>query len=126
LLEGDGWRGRAQQIELLRHKVKDLQALNSSWGAGGDPNMNKSGSQYHKKKETLGESAATRRKELEDVKSQNTDLSKELNKAKEKSKGQNSRNKNLEEEVRQVKCDYELNKKLLLEKSENDNKYINA
>lgn len=89
--------------------------------------MNKSNSQYYtKKKEPLGESAASRRREMDEIKMENGAVRKELETYKEKMRGHISRNKILDSELKNVKMDYEMNKQLLLEKSENDNKYIGA
>jgi hypothetical protein len=79
-----------------------------------------------KKTETVKESADARRKEFEDIKSQNLDLKIQREKASEKFKAQKSRNKTLEDEIQKIRNDYDLNKQLLFDKSENDNRYIHA
>jgi hypothetical protein len=79
-----------------------------------------------KKTDTVKESADARRKEFEDTKSQNLDLKTQREKASEKFKAQKSRNKTLEDEIQKIRNEYDLNKQLLFEKSENDNRYIHA
>jgi hypothetical protein len=130
LLEGEGWRGRAQEILILQGKVKDLQALNQTW-SDMTPTyptvpMGKSGSQYYKNKEKLGDNAAKRRKDLEDAKTQHQEISESFSKIKEKIKGQTSRNKLLQDEIRGLKIDYQTNKQVLIEKNDNDTRYIQA
>jgi hypothetical protein len=130
LLEGEGWRARAQEIGLLQNKVKDLQALNQTWSdmvpTYPTVPMGKSGSQYYKNKETLGDTAAKRRKDLEDAKTQHQEISDSFAKIKEKIKGQTSRNKLLQDEIRGLKIDYQTNKQVLIEKNDNDTRYITA
>ena len=133
LLEKENWKGRAEQIKNLKNKVDDLkvvtqQSFNESnrseqmYKLTQPPAFPKPG----KKTDTVKESADARRKEFEDIKTQNLDLKISREKATEKFKAQKSRNKTLEDEIKSIRNDYDLNKQLLFEKSENDNRYIHA
>ena len=125
LLENESWKGRAQQIEILKSKVKDLQVMSQS--QIDLQKMGKSGGGYYtKSKEPLGESAASRRREIDSARNENAQLKRELENIQGRIRGQNSRNKILEDEIRTIKTDYEMNKQLLMEKSDNDTKYIQA
>eukprot|EP01016_Furgasonia_blochmanni_P038593 TRINITY_DN4686_c0_g2_i1.p1 TRINITY_DN4686_c0_g2~~TRINITY_DN4686_c0_g2_i1.p1 ORF type:complete len:464 (+),score=117.02 TRINITY_DN4686_c0_g2_i1:404-1795(+) len=129
LLEENGWKGRAQQIELLKGKVKDLQARLSQYmgGGGGDEANTTMMSDFSvKSRQSSSSKAEDRRNEIESIKNQNEQLKNENDQLIGKMKALNSRKTVLENELRDIKMDYEKNKKILLEKSEADDRYIAA
>jgi len=63
-------------------------------------------------------------REIDELKKQVEDLKSENELLKSKVKAVTARKQILENEIKETKDEYEKNKKILLEKSENDNKYI--
>jgi hypothetical protein len=130
ILENESWRGRAQQIAVLKSKMKDVQGLNYPGTAINEYNVSGSmprlGASYIYPKTSIGVSAATRKREIDEIKLQNQELKSHLTKATTKLKGFTCRNKNLEQEIKTVRIESEISKQVHNEKSENDNRYINA
>jgi len=130
LSEENSWKGRAQQIEVLKSKVKDLQSKLST-----NMNVTSTESVYDggridtismRSSAGMPGKADDRRKEMEVLKSQVENMKNENDNLQTKTKAANVRKTVLEHDVKDIKVEYEKNKKILLEKSDNDDKYIQA
>ncbi|KAM3129583.1 hypothetical protein pb186bvf_018334 [Paramecium bursaria] len=118
LLDENSWKGRAQQIEILKGKVRELtQKLGSSSQFSQVSNASRQSSDSVKN-ET--------KQQLELFKTQYDQLKQEHELLQTKFKAVSSRRSILEEQIKDSKLEYDKNKKILLEKSENDDKYIAA
>ncbi|KAL9658594.1 hypothetical protein ABK040_006131 [Willaertia magna] len=137
----EGFRGRAQQIYLLKNKVKDLmkklETVSTLNAGNSSPSLNsenvskvnidasyvtQSVGSDEKQKKLLEKIEQERKEELSNLKKQITEKTDEIKEMKLKYEASISRNKILEKSVYEVRT--KLNK--LLEKSENDSRYITA
>jgi len=131
LMSENSWKGRAQQIEVLKARVKELQAKVGSsqnlselsiisevqTGFGADSRSSTS-------KSFAG--SGKRREELESLKLQCEALKAENDALNDKVKALSSRKNIVEKELKEIRNETERNKAILLEKSDNDDKYIGA
>ena len=74
----------------------------------------------------MGKGAEKRREELESLKVQSESLKSDNDSLNEKVKAVTSRKNYLEKEIKELKAEYEKNKRVFMEKSENDDKFIAA
>ncbi|EAR85296.2 hypothetical protein TTHERM_00470690 (macronuclear) [Tetrahymena thermophila SB210] len=134
LLEENGWKGRAQQIEKLKAKVRDLQqkignishtSINSDMSGFSSAGLGLTG-QSHRGNSLGGQAASERRKEQEELKQQFDKIKQENELIGSKLKAVTARKNILEKEIKEIRNEYDNNKKILLDKSDNDNKYISA
>ncbi|CAD8190015.1 unnamed protein product [Paramecium pentaurelia] len=119
LMDENGWKGRAQQIEILKSKVKDLNSKLGSSSQYSDVSQMSKQSKQESKNNTDKQQFELLKSQYEAVKQDNENLQQKI-------KAVSSRRQILEDQIKEVKVEYEKNKKILLEKSENDDKYIFA
>ncbi|KAF0971689.1 hypothetical protein FDP41_009912 [Naegleria fowleri] len=146
LNNSEGFRGRAQQIYLLKIKVKDLQAKidqmmqnpqTTSTGVSGSPSVNLSSlspnietsstistlssvSVDERQRKAIEKLEQERKAELFDLKKELSEKSEEIKQVKGKLEASIARCKNLEKSYNEMKA----KQTRMLEKTENDNKYI--
>ena len=113
LREDGGWVGRAQQIEVLRAKIQRLQSKTDS--TADKPPKIKSLTSNGDKTEEI----ARLRKDLDSLNEDRTNISSKL-------KSTSARCQTLEEQGRRLRAEAEEQRRVLLEKSGNDDKYIQA
>lgn len=115
LLKNEGWKGRAQQIELLKSRVNDLKR------------------QLGKKMEDTSQTVSTvrveggadeRRKEIMSLQEQLAKTKEELEASKKKAQGYSSRLVALEKEAKEIRETHKVQIKTLLDKTENDDRFI--
>lgn len=114
LLKSEGWKGRAQQIELLKSRVNDLKR------------------QVGKKMEETSNistvrvegGADERRKEIVSLQEQLAKTKEELEMSKKKAQGYSSRLVALEKEAKEIRETHKVQIKMLLDKTENDDRFI--
>lgn len=128
LLQENSWKGRQQQIEVLKARVKELQSKVSSSQNLSDMSYNSEANQRASIQSgfTVGGKAKERREETEQLKLQAEALKAENDALNDKVKAVSSRKNILEKEIKELKNELERNKAILLEKSDNDDKYIHA
>jgi hypothetical protein len=117
----NNWKGRAQKIEILKAKVHQLKTTLAEFKM---PEVESSSANTLKKKSLV--TSETKIQELLNLKGENELLKSELEKTKAKTKGLASRNQILESELKTIKTDMESSKKILIDKSKNDDIYIKA
>ncbi|CAK64446.1 unnamed protein product (macronuclear) [Paramecium tetraurelia] len=119
LMDENGWKGRAQQIEILKSKVKDLNSKLGSSSQYSDVSQMSKQSKSEAKNNSDKQQYELLKSQYEAVRVENENLQQKI-------KAVSSRRQILEDQIKDVKVEYEKNKKILLEKSENDDKYIFA
>lgn len=117
----NNWKGRAQKIEILKAKVHQLKTTLAEFKI---PEQDPASANAMKKKSLVSSEAKIQ--EILNLKNENEVLKSELEKVKAKTKGLASRNQILESELRTIKTDHESSKKILIDKSKNDDIYIKA
>ena len=117
----NNWKGRAQKIEILKAKVHQLKTTLAEFKT---PEQDPGSINALKKKSLVTSEAKIQ--EILNLKNENEFLKSEFEKAKAKAKGLASRNKILESELKTMRTDYESSKKILIDKSKNDDIYIKA
>jgi len=113
--DGGGWRGRAQQISLLKDKLREAQSASPSTARASRPHED-ANRQY------LEDIKDKRAKEAERVAAEAEELRQELDKLRLKCDGATSRKKTLENEAKGLKDKLAI----LLQKTTNDDKLIGA
>eukprot|EP00743_Colponemidia_sp_Colp-15_P006927 GILK01007476.1.p1 GENE.GILK01007476.1~~GILK01007476.1.p1 ORF type:complete len:680 (+),score=214.14 GILK01007476.1:53-2041(+) len=125
----DGYRGRAQQIELLKGKVKELtlklqkqSQLTAESDLVSPTNAVVESGFDVRHRETIVVKADERRKEFDRLQIQFTEQQEELNKTKQRFEAVKSRNQTLENEVKSLKNKIQL----CLDTAANDEKLVAA
>ena len=116
LSKNETWRGRAQQIEILKSKINDLKRQITK-----------------KNEESINPSVGTikvegsadeRRKEIQTLQENLSRTKEDLEKAKKKMQGSISRMSVLEKENKEMRETHKVQIKTLLDKAENDDRFI--
>ena len=115
LAKNESWKGRAQQIELLKSKINDLKRQVGKRMEETTPSM---------PSVKVEGSAEERRKEILNLQETINKLREELETAKKRSQGYSSRLVALEKENKEIRETHKLQIKTLLDKTENDDKFI--
>ena len=125
LKDPTGWKGRAQKIEMLKAKVKKLKLENGDSVSTTTFTSEFSAPKTHAEKnlETIG---ANRARELDKLKEELVETRDKHESLKEKYKGACARKTAVENEMKELKNLMQSKLKILLDKSENDDKLINA
>ena len=120
LMKNETWKGRAQQIELMKSRINELKRqIAKKPEEPGTPAMNTI------KTEVAGTGTADeRRKEIQSLQEQLAKTREELEKTKKKMQGASSRMVALEKEAKELRETHKVQVKTLLDKAENDDKFI--
>ena len=129
--ETSNWKGRSQKIELLKSQVKKLK---SGFGAEGsvmtDGGMSMisentvfTGKITHAER-NLSKLNAQKKEDVDKLKYQIEEMKEEITELKKKYKGAMARRDTLETQMKTVKTDFGMKIKMLLDKTENDDKLI--
>lgn len=116
LLKNESWKGRAQQIELMKSRINDLKR---QIGKKSEENVTPMMS-VMKSEGTADE----RRKEIQALQEELGRNRDELEKSKKKVQGTTSRMVALEKEAKELRETHRVQIKTLLDKTENDDKFI--
>ena len=118
------WKGRAQKIEMLKAKIKQLKfdPWESVSGQTFQSEISIPKSHAEKNLETLG---TNRARELDKIKEELIEARDQLDTMTQKYKGASSRKTAIENEMKELKSLMASKVKVLLDKSENDDKLIN-
>lgn len=120
VLANEGWRGRAQTIDALRSKVRDLErqlaASKAAQSESGEVSVSRVGL------DTGG--AEERRREINALKEALQVANAECDGWKKKAQGAISRKAALEDDIRKIRDGQNMSIKTLMEKSETDDKLI--
>ena len=118
------WKGRAQKIEMLKSKIKQLKfdPCESVSGQTFQSDFSVPKSHAEKNLETMG---ANRARELDKIKEELIEARDQLETMTQKYKGASSRKTAIENEMKELKSLMASKVKVLLDKSENDDKLIN-
>ena len=119
-MKNETWKGRAQQIELMKSRINELKRqIAKKPEEPGTPAMNTI------KTEVAGTGTADeRRKEIQSLQEQLAKTREELEKTKKKMQGASSRMVALEKEAKELRETHKVQVKTLLDKAENDDKFI--
>ncbi|OMJ70008.1 hypothetical protein SteCoe_32117 [Stentor coeruleus] len=116
LSKNETWKGRAQQIELLKSRINDLKRQIGKKTE--EPPMTAQNTIR------VEGTADERRKEILGLQEQLNKTKEELDKHKKKSQGYSSRLVALEKENKEIRETHKVQIKTLLDKTENDDKFI--
>lgn len=116
VFKNENWKGRAQQIELLKSKINDLKRQNAKKNEESIlPSVS-----VMKNEGTADE----RRKEIVALQETLSKTKEELEKAKKKYQGSSSRASALEKEAKDLRDTHKIQVKTLLDKAEHDDRFI--
>jgi chromosome segregation ATPase len=118
LLKNESWKGRAQQIELLKSKINDLKRQVGKRMEETAQSLNTGASVK------VEGSADERRKEIQSLQEALLKTREELETFKKRSQGYSSRLVALEKENKEIRETHKLQIKTLLDKTENDDRFI--
>ena len=127
--ENSTWKGRSQKIELLKSQVKRLK---SGFGPEGSimtegsvmtDNTVFTGKITHAER-NLNKLGDKKREDVDKLKYQIEEMKEEMSEVKNKYKGAVARRDTLETQMKTIKTDYGMKIKMLLDKTENDDKLI--
>ena len=127
--ENSTWKGRSQKIELLKAQVKRLKS-----GLGPEGSIMTEGSVMTENtvftgkithaERNLNKLGNQKREDVDKLKYQIEEMKEELSEIKSKYKGAVARRDTLETQMKTIKTDYGMKIKMLLDKTENDDKLI--
>ena len=116
LVKNETWKGRAQQIEIMKSRINDLKRqLGKKSEESVMPTINTI---------KVEGTADERRKEIQTLQEQLLKTKEELEKTKKKMQGSSSRMVALEKEAKELRETHKFHIKTLLDKAENDDRLI--